>query len=80
MNTLFDVKKTVRSLVGDDAGEWTNDGYLVPKIQFAYRTQTLYIKRSTGSNLEQMVGELSADLMERRRSEARDVLAALAGE
>ena len=32
------------------------------------------------ANLEQMVGELSADLMERRRSEARAALAALAGE
>jgi hypothetical protein len=55
LNTLFDVKKTVRSLVGDDQADWTPDGYLVPKIQFAYRTQTLYIKRATGSNLEQLV-------------------------
>ena len=60
MNTLFDVKKTLRSLVGDDAAEWTNDGYLLPKIQFAYRTQTLYIKRATGSNLEQLVEILDA--------------------
>ena len=55
MNTFFDVKKTVRSLVGDDNADWTSDGYLNPKIQFAYRTQTLYIKRSTGTNLEQLV-------------------------
>lgn len=55
MNTLFDVKKTVRSLVGDDNAEWTTDGYLLPKINFAYRTQTLYIKRATGANLEQLV-------------------------
>lgn len=55
MNTLFDVKQTVRSLVGDDAKEWTTDSYLNPKIQFAYRTQTLYIKRASGSNLEQLV-------------------------
>jgi hypothetical protein len=55
MNTLFDVKKTLRSMVGDDAAEWTTDGYLLPKINFAYRTQTLYIKRSTGANLEQLV-------------------------
>ena len=55
MNTLFDVKKTVRSIVGDDEGSWTNDGYLVPKINYAYRAQTLYIKRGTGSNLEKLV-------------------------
>lgn len=55
MNTLFDVKETLRSMVGDDAGEWTSDGYLVPKINFAYKTQRLYIKRSTGANLEQMI-------------------------
>lgn len=55
MNTLFDVKETLRSIVGDDAGEWTDDDYLVPKINFAYRTQYLYIKRATGSNLEQLV-------------------------
>jgi hypothetical protein len=55
LNTLFDVKETLRSIVGDDAGEWTSDSYLLPKINFAYKTQRLYIKRSTGSNLEQMV-------------------------
>ena len=55
MNTLFDVKATVRSLVGDDVGEWTNDGYLVPKINLAYRTQYLYIKRGCGSSLEKIV-------------------------
>src|SRR6266704_1629989 len=55
MNTLYDVKQTVRSLVGDDSSEWTKDGYLVPKINFAYRIQTLYNKRATGANLEQLV-------------------------
>lgn len=55
MNTLRDVKLTLRSVVGDDTTEWTKDGYLVPKVNFAYRIQTLYIKRSTGSNLEQLV-------------------------
>lgn len=55
MNTLFDVKQTVRSLVGDDAAEWTTDDYLLPKINFAYRVQTLYLKKGSGSNLEQVV-------------------------
>lgn len=55
MNTLFDVKQTVRSIVGDDSQQWTKDSYLVPKINYVYRTQTLYIKRSTGCNLEQLV-------------------------
>jgi hypothetical protein len=55
MNTLFDVKATVRSIVGDDEGSWTTDGYLVPKINFAYRSQVLYIKRATGANLEKLV-------------------------
>lgn len=55
MNTLFDVKKTVRSLVGDDDGSWTTDSYLLPKINLAYRTQTTYIKKATGQNLERMV-------------------------
>lgn len=56
MNTYFDVKATVRSIIGDDdPNGWLKEGYLGPKINFAYRRQTLYIKRSTGSNLEQMV-------------------------
>lgn len=56
MNTYFDVKQTVRSIIGDDdPNGWLKDTYLGPKINFAYRRQTLYIKRSTGSNLEQMV-------------------------
>jgi hypothetical protein len=56
LNTLFDVKQTVRSIIGDDdPNGWLKDGYLVPKINFVYRRQTLYIKRSTGANLEQMV-------------------------
>jgi hypothetical protein len=55
MNTLGDVKKSVRSILGDDTAEWSNDGYLVPKIQMAYRTQTLYIKQASGSNLEKCV-------------------------
>lgn len=55
MNTLLDVKKTVRSLVGDDDAEWTVDDYLLPKINFAYRTQYLFLKKATGSNLEQIV-------------------------
>lgn len=53
MNTLGDVKKTVRSLVGDDEGSWTGDSYLVPKINFAYRTAYLKIKTATGQALEQ---------------------------
>lgn len=55
MNTLGDVKKTVRSLVGDDEGSWTGDSYLVPKINFAYRTAYLKIKTATGQALEQTV-------------------------
>lgn len=56
MNTLFDVKETVRSIVGDDdPNGWLRNSYLVPKINYVYRRQYLYIKRSTGSNLEQMV-------------------------
>jgi hypothetical protein len=55
VNTLGDVKKTVRSLIGDDEGSWTNDGYLVPKINFAYRTAYLKIKTATGQALEQLV-------------------------
>lgn len=56
MNTLFDVKETVRSIIGDsDPNGWLNDDYLVSKINYAYRAQTLYIKRATGSNLEKMV-------------------------
>ena len=56
MNTYFDVKQTVRSLIGDDdpAG-WLNESYLGPKVNFCYRRQTLYIKRATGANLEKMV-------------------------
>lgn len=56
MNTYFDVKQTVRSLIGDDdPNGWLNESYLGPKVNYAYRRQTLYIKRSTGSNLEKMV-------------------------
>jgi hypothetical protein len=55
LNTLFDVKQTIRSVVGDDDQQWTPDSYLLPKINFAYSTQTLYIKRATGQNLEQVV-------------------------
>jgi hypothetical protein len=56
LNTLFDVKQTVRSLIGDDdPNGWLKDAYLLPKINYVYRRQTLYIKRSTGMNLEQMV-------------------------
>jgi hypothetical protein len=55
-NTLNDVKATVRSIIGDDdPNGWLKDTYLVPKINFSYRTQTLYIKRATGMNLEKMV-------------------------
>lgn len=56
MNTLLDCKSTVRSIVGDDdpAG-WLNDGYLTPKINYAYRFMYLYIKNATGANLEKMV-------------------------
>lgn len=55
MNTLFDVKETLRSFVADERAKWTEDSYLVPKINYAYRTLRLYLKRATGSNLEQMV-------------------------
>ena len=55
MNTLLDVKLTVRSIVGDDAGEWTRDNYLVPKINYDYKTQTLAIKAASGSELERIV-------------------------
>lgn len=56
MNTYFDVKQTVRSIVGDDdPNGWLKESYLGPKVNFVYRRQTLYIKRSTGMNLEQMV-------------------------
>lgn len=55
MNTLLDVKRTVRSLIGDDEGSWTNDSYLVPKINFAYRTEYLKLKTQSGQSLEQMV-------------------------
>lgn len=61
MNTLFDVKETVRSLIGDDdPNGWLKDSYLLPKINYMYRRQTLYIKRSTGMNLENMVEILNA--------------------
>lgn len=61
MNTLFDVKQTVRSLIGDDdPNGWLKDSYLLPKINYVYRRQTLYIKRSTGMNLENMVEILNA--------------------
>lgn len=56
MNTLFDCKATVRSIIGDDdEGGWLKDSYLVPKINYAYRRQYLYLKRATGMNLEKMV-------------------------
>lgn len=56
MNTYGDCKSTVRSLIGDDdPNGWLDESYLGPKVNFAYRRQTLYIKRSTGSNLEKMV-------------------------
>ena len=55
MNTLFDVKQTVRTLIGDDEHGTLTDDYLVPKINFAYRTQTLALMQATGSNLEQVV-------------------------
>ncbi len=55
MNTLFDVKKTVQLLIGDDEHGALTDDYLVPKINFAYRTQTLAIMQAMGSNLEQVV-------------------------
>lgn len=50
------MKQTVRSLIGDDdPNGWLKESYLGPKVNFAYRRQTLYIKRATGSNLEKMV-------------------------
>lgn len=52
MNTLFDVKKTVQSLAGDNENGTLTDDYLVPKINFAYRTQVLYIMQAAGANLE----------------------------
>lgn len=56
MNTYFDVKETVRSLVGDDdPNGWLKEGYLGPKVNLAYRMMTLYLKRATGANLEKMV-------------------------
>jgi hypothetical protein len=56
LNTYFDVKATVRSIVGDDdPNGWLKEAYLAPKVNYAYRNQTLYIKRSTGMNLEKMV-------------------------
>jgi hypothetical protein len=56
MNTLLDVKSTVRSIIGDDdPNGWLKDTYLVPKINFAYRFMTLYLKNATGMNLEKMV-------------------------
>lgn len=56
MNTYFDVKQTVRSIIGDDdPNGWLKEAYLGPKINFVYRRQTLYIKRATGANLEKMV-------------------------
>lgn len=56
MNTLFDVASTVRSIVGDDdPNGWLKPSYLYPKINYAYRRMTLYIKNATGMNLEQMV-------------------------
>jgi hypothetical protein len=55
VNTLFDVKQTVRSLVGDEAASWTGDSYLVPKINFAYRTAVRKIAVASGQNLEQVV-------------------------
>ncbi len=55
MNTLGDVKKMVRSLVGDDEGSWTGDSYLVPKINFAYQSVYLKLKTSTGQALEKLV-------------------------
>ena len=55
MNTLFDVKQSVLSLMGEENSGTANDSYLVPKINFAYKTQTLYIKRATGTALEQIV-------------------------
>jgi hypothetical protein len=56
LNTLGDVKATVRSIIGDDdSNGWLSDDYLVPKINFAYRFYYLYIKNATGANLERMV-------------------------
>lgn len=64
MNTLFDVASTVRSIIGDDAVDgWLKPSYLYPKINYAYRAQTLYLKRATGMNLERMV-EIPAALDE----------------
>lgn len=55
MNTLFDVKKEVLSLLGEENSGTANDSYLVPKINYVYKAQTLYLKRATGTNLEQVV-------------------------
>lgn len=41
--------------MGEENSGTANDAYLVPKINFVYRAQTLYIKRSTGTNLERVV-------------------------
>lgn len=42
-------------MVGDDEGSWTTDGYLLPKINFAYEMQTIYLKQASGQNLERIV-------------------------
>jgi hypothetical protein len=55
LNTLFDVKKTIQSLAGDNENGTLTDDYLVPKINFAYKTQILGVMQATGTNLEQLV-------------------------
>lgn len=55
MNTLKDVKSSIRSAVGDEPGEWTTDIYLLPKIQTVYRLQMTLLKQMSGQNLERVV-------------------------
>jgi hypothetical protein len=56
LNTYADVKATVRSIIGDDSPDgWLKESYLGPKVNYAYRFLTLYIKNATGMNLEKMV-------------------------
>ena len=43
IRTLGEVKDRVRSIVGDDLGDWLTDEYLITKINQVYELQVLYL-------------------------------------
>jgi hypothetical protein len=52
VNTLKDVKMTMRALAGDPDGNWLTDAYMVPIINHVYRLQINYLQNFGSTAVE----------------------------